>query len=612
MSILTVCRKELSEAQRLAQLGSWQWDSKADLVTWSDQLFRIAGRDPSSPAPRYKELRPLYTTESWERLQRAVEEALRTGTPYELDLEMVRPDGTTRWVCARGEAVRDAMGRITRLRGTVQDITERKQAAEKLHELGARLAHAHEELKKSEEKFFKAFRESPVALTITSAKDHSYLDVSESFEQWSGWSRDEVIGPTPFDIGIWVNPAERLEYVRRILAEGIVSNLEFRCRRKHGVEMVGLGSGELIEIGNEQWIISAVADITEHKQAEEALRESEERLRLAQWAAHIGTFDLDLRSGMDIWTPEMEALYGLPPGGFGGTLTAFENLLHPADRERIFALIRTMIGTGQPAEAEWRAVWPDGSVHWIAGRAQVFMGESGEPSRMLGVNMDITERKRAEEIISAMTGKLIEAQEEERTWIARELHDDINQRLALLAINLEGVKQNQPSSNDEMRSRIDEAQKQVQQIAYDIQALTYRLHPSKLEYLGLEAASAGFCRELSQLKDVVIDFHSESVPKDLPKEVSLCLFRVLQEALQNAVKHSGARHFQVSLGEGTNEVVLTVRDSGVGFDPEQTIKRGLGLTSMRERLKLVNGNLFINSQPKRGTTIQARVPQHPR
>ena len=112
--------------------------------------------------------------------------------------------------------------------------------------------------------------------------------------------------------------------------------------------------------------------------AVDKLRESEERLRLAQWAAHIGTFDLNLRTGVDIWQPETEALYGLPPGGFGGTLTAFEDLIHPNDRERVIELNKEMVRTGQPAEAEWRVVWPDGSVHWIPSRGQVFMNEAGE------------------------------------------------------------------------------------------------------------------------------------------------------------------------------------------------------------------------------------------
>jgi signal transduction histidine kinase len=208
---------------------------------------------------------------------------------------------------------------------------------------------------------------------------------------------------------------------------------------------------------------------------------------------------------------------------------------------------------------------------------------------------------------------LIEAQEEERTRLARELHDDINQRLALLVVKLQSLQQSLPASMIEIRHAIAEASDETEGLGNDIQALSHRLHSSKLEYLGLASAAGGFCRELSDRQGMEIEFHSEGIPKDLPREISLCLFRVLQEALQNAIKHSRSRHFHVSLSGGSSGVELTVHDSGIGFDPEDATRgSGLGLTSIRERLQLVNGKLFIDSQSQRGTTILARVPLSPK
>jgi signal transduction histidine kinase len=229
------------------------------------------------------------------------------------------------------------------------------------------------------------------------------------------------------------------------------------------------------------------------------------------------------------------------------------------------------------------------------------------------VHVDITERKRAEEALSTVNQRLIEAQEEERTRLARELHDDINQRVALLALKLQILQESLPAPVAEIRHAIAEASKDTEGLGGDIHALSHRLHSSKLEILGLATAAGGFCRELSDRIGIEIGFHSESIPKDLPREISLCLFRVLQEALQNAIKHSGSRDFQVSLSGGSSVVELTVRDSGIGFDPEDATRgNGLGLTSIRERLKLVNGKLFIDSQSQRGTTILARVPLSPK
>jgi signal transduction histidine kinase len=224
------------------------------------------------------------------------------------------------------------------------------------------------------------------------------------------------------------------------------------------------------------------------------------------------------------------------------------------------------------------------------------------------LKLEVAQRKLAEEALSIANRRLIEAHEEERSRIARELHDDINQRVALLAMQLDRMRHDLPASAADLKQGIGEAQKQISELGNDIQALSHRLHSSTLEYLGLTAACASFCRELSDRHGVAIDFDSTDIPKELPQEISVCLFRVLQEAIQNAMKHSRSRHLDVSLIGGLNEVHLTVRDFGIGFDPENGGKgHGLGVISMRERMKLVGGELSIESQPQLGTTIHARV-----
>ena len=223
--------------------------------------------------------------------------------------------------------------------------------------------------------------------------------------------------------------------------------------------------------------------------------------------------------------------------------------------------------------------------------------------------MDITDAKLAQEALADLGRKLIEAHEEERTWIARELHDDVNQRIALLAIELEQWNQQLPDAPVEFQDHIHHARQRLSDLAKDVQTLSHRLHSSKLEYLGLVAAANSFCKELSEQQKIEIDFNHVAMPHSVPKEISLCLFRVLQEALHNAVKHSGQRHFKVDLQRTSEEIKLTVTDLGVGFDQQDAInRRGLGLISMRERLQLVSGELTIESKPGGGTTLCARVP----
>jgi signal transduction histidine kinase len=198
---------------------------------------------------------------------------------------------------------------------------------------------------------------------------------------------------------------------------------------------------------------------------------------------------------------------------------------------------------------------------------------------VLGIAM-VTDLKQASEgekvpeRLSSMARRLFQAHDEERAAIARDLHDYID-RLLLLAMDLKSVSQ-----------EMDGAKRQIEDLVRDIQTLSRRLYYSKLEYLGLTAAAASFCKELSDEKNLEVEFESKGIPKELPKEISFCLFHVLREALQNATKHSGSWKFQVSLSVESDEINLTVSDSGVGFDPKEAPQgSGLGFHLMKERLK---------------------------
>jgi signal transduction histidine kinase len=236
-------------------------------------------------------------------------------------------------------------------------------------------------------------------------------------------------------------------------------------------------------------------------------------------------------------------------------------------------------------------------------------GSTGDIVGLRGTVQDITDRKRAEEALSNVNGRLLEAQEAERARIARDLHDDIGQRLALLAVTMAPSNDLSSDSQDAgARLSLDTFRKQLAEIATDVQALSHQLHPQHLVYVGLESAMRSFCRGITDQKGVPLDVHFADVPASIPPDVSLCLFRILQEALHNAVRHSRCEHLEVRLRGTGDTLELTVHDDGVGFDVEATYGFGLGLTSMRERLKLVGGELFIESQTSRGTMIRARTP----
>ena len=254
---------------------------------------------------------------------------------------------------------------------------------------------------------------------------------------------------------------------------------------------------------------------------------------------------------------------------------------------------------------EKRFTRKDGVQFW--GSVHVSMWKDGDEGSPLvfAFMEDITGRKLSELALASVSRRLIEAQEQERLRISRELHDDIAQRVAVLAMELGQL----PQDRSEDRGRIAELQRQTAEIGADIQSLSHELHSSKLELLGLATATKSFCHEFETQQKVKIDFRTDDLPTALPPDISLGLFRVLQESLRNAAKHSGVRHFEVRLWVASSEIHLTVSDSGVGFDTEAAkASPGLGLVSMEERLKMLNGTFSIESRPQHGTTIHARAP----
>jgi PAS domain S-box-containing protein len=825
---------EFNEAQRLAELGSWQWDPETDTVTWSEELYRLAGRDPSLPAVSYKDHPSLYTPESFDRLRHCVEEAMRSGAPYELDLEMLQPNGgPTRWVTARGEVCRDSSGRIAGLRGTVLDITERKRAQDslalfrrlidgsndaiqvidpetrrfldvnekacldlgysreellsmtadditagaqacdsssqaQLHsagsvvvegihrrkdgstfpvEVGVREVHLDrkykiavvrdvserkqvaEALEKSEESlrlaaegsqlgvwdwneiaqeltwdtttremfgapktgkvtlqtFYDALhpddlertkrewrhafeaglpyriemralradgrvrwihargrgyydasgtpiRMTGVVLDITERKraeeslslfrkliDDSndgievidpetfqFLDVNEKVCKVLGYSREELLSRTALDVDAAV--AFDASLVARIKAEMErrgYAIFESRHRRKDGTTLPVEVNLKHVQL-DRQYNVAIVRDISERKRAEEALLESEELLRLAVQAGKMFAYSWDVKSDKIVRSGESAEILGIDEHA---SLTGQQALaaVHPEDIEKLKSAIASLTPEKPYLQISYRVIRPNQKIIWMERNSCAHFDEQGKLVRMVGMIADATKRKLAEEALAGVSRKLIEAQEAERSRIARELHDDIGQRLALLSVTIQ--RASMASGPAELEGCLDELRREAGQVSADVQALSRHLHSATLEHLGMVAAMRGFCAELALQHEVEINFRHRDVPPDLPTDVSLCLFRVMQEGLHNAIKHSGVRRFEVEIYGTADTVELILHDDGVGFDPEAVATSpGLGLTSMRERLKLVDGELSICSKPEQGTTVHARAP----
>ncbi len=343
------------------------------------------------------------------------------------------------------------------------------------------------------------------------------------------------------------------------------------------------------------------------KHAEARRRESEDRFRLVANTAPV----LIWMSGTD-----KRCTY-FNQGWLGFTGRTLEDELgngwaegvHREDLQRCLETYTEAFDRRERFTMEYRLRRHDREYRWVLDIGVPRFNADGTFAGYIGSAIDVTDRKEAEQTLATVSGRLIEAQEEERHRIARELHDDISQRLALLSVELQGLTEVRPKSSAELRDRAEHLLERSSQISSDIHALSHRLHSSKLDYMGAVAAMAGFCSEMTAQTGREIDFEHTDVPRSLPQDISLCLFRVLQEGLRNAVKHSGAQHFKVELREMPGAILLLIRDSGAGFDPEAAMKNGgLGLISMRERVGLVKGTISITSKPLAGTEIRVHIP----
>jgi PAS domain S-box-containing protein len=384
---------------------------------------------------------------------------------------------------------------------------------------------------------------------------------------------------------------------------------EFRIRWPDGTVRWVAAKGKFYysRNGEPERMLGTETDITEHRQMEENLRESEERLRLAAEAGRMYAFEWNLATDVVVRSAESFQIVGTgaPMRTTGQQMLA---AVHPDDRASFTAASRQRTPENPICQLTYRMLRPDGSMIWVEETKRAFFDQQGRIVRIVGMVADATQRKLAEEALSNVSRKVVEAEEQQRSRIARDLHEDIGQRLALLAIELEQLKTGSSHQAD-VCSRIDTVWKQALEILNDVKASAHELHSPRLEYLGIAAVLRCFCKEFGERKNVAVAFKTEDLPGHVPPDISLCLFRVLQEALYNGIKHSGAQRLEVQMWATPREIHLTVSDSGAGFELEAAKNgRGLGLVSMKERLQLVKGTFSIDSQPLKGTTIHACVP----
>jgi len=362
----------------------WHWDLVTGERIWSDACAPLFGLTPGTTLS-YDEFINTLHPDDRDRTKEALKRALAEGAAYEVEYRVIWRDGTEHWIAAKGHADHNASGEALFIEGVAQDISERKRVEQALRD---------------REKQLSLITNNIPDLVAHVDRDMRYLFVNAWYERWFGIPATDILGrTTPELLG-----AENFQRVapyneRAFRGEHVI--FENLVKNAAGESLYGLVNlvPDFDSAGHVQGLFIVVHDITAQKRAEQALAEAEARLRLALQAGRVGTFDWDMLTGKIVWSQGHEELWGMAPGAFRGTYEDFDARVHPDERKGISRAIAQAIADRRVYRHEFRVVWPDGSIHWVAGQGEFSFDDAGQPTRMMGVVMDVSERKHAEDAL---------------------------------------------------------------------------------------------------------------------------------------------------------------------------------------------------------------------
>jgi PAS domain S-box-containing protein len=553
-----------------------------------------------------------------------------------------RADGSVQWVKWDVRPWRTTLGEIGGILIATEDITDQKKAEEAVC--------------KSEERLTLALAGGDLA-TWDWDIESGHVSFNERWARMREYEPSEIAphvnswtdGIHPDDLSVAKDTLDRY-----LTGQQATYECEMRVRTRSGGWRWILDRGKIsardIE-GRPIRMSGTELDITERKRTEEALRdaqarlqrwnaeleeavkvrtaelqESQQRLDLAQRAARIGSFDWNLHTGVNVWTPELEAMYGLKAGEFAGTQRAWEDFVHPDDRESAIAGVNHSLETGEPAEFEFRVVWQDGTIRWLLGRWQMFRANDGTPLRLTGVNLDITHRKKGEEELiqsqarlRALTTELNLAEQRERKRLAAELHDHLQQMLVLGKIQLSQAKR-QAGGMPGCADLIKKVEDLLSDALVYTRTLVADLSPPVLSEHGLVAGLHWLAESMRKRNQVVTVVTLGPAEIRLPEDQMALLFQSVRELLINSWKYAGTEQATVTLEQSDAALRIVVSDQGRGFDPAATaaaaatgipsggLSSKFGLFSIQERMRALSGSFDIQSTPGHGTRATLTLP----
>jgi PAS domain S-box-containing protein len=356
-----------------------------------------------------------------------------------------------------------------------------------------------------------------------------------------------------------------------------------------------------------------VTDITDRQRAEAALRESEERFQIVARTTSDAIWDFDLTT-KQVWRSETFArAFGYGVRDLKKTAQWWRRRVHPADRDAVIAKFHTVLNSRENLyTATYRFRRGDGSYAHVVSRALVIRDAQHKPLRAIGTMRDITEQMEAERARQELSRSILNAQEQERQRVARDLHDGVNQLLASAKYRLSSIVAHPAAGNGEVHDNVRQVRDLVEKAITEVRTISRNLRPSELDDLGLSAALRSLAHDFQKRTGIRSQFKSDAAacPPQMPKEVEMTLYRIAQEALNNVEKHSRATRMSMVLCCARHHVLLTLRDNGKGFTPRAASgdRSGWGLQNMAERAALLGGHFETVSAPNQGTKVTVRLP----
>jgi len=477
-----------------------------------------------------------------------------------------------------------------------------------------------EELLKRQAQIIDQIHDAVIAVDL----EQSVTSWNKGAEQLFGYSSEEALGK-PFS---FIYPKEYHEFfLQKVFAplkQKGNHSVEVQLKKQNGeiffahLALSLLRNPENTVVG----MIGYSQDITDRKKTEEALRSRETDLELALNAGQMGTWNWNMATDEATWSDQVPGLFGMRPENFGGTFNSYINCVHPDDRQQVMDAIENAISRQALYEMEHRCIWPDGTIHWLAGKGKVIWNDV-RPARLIGTVMDITERKEAEsqlEIAYAqlrtLAKSLVEAEEEERGRLSRELHDEFAQSLTGLTYSLARLGRQlgerfESSYTKFFEDDIRSMESLVNGMILSIRRIATGLRPSILDQLGLIAALHWLVRDFESRLKIPCQM---SISEDIAEQpfnstLSITIFRITQELLTNVARHACASTIAIEIATHSRHIVLTVHDNGRGITEEEAYNpKSFGLKGIRERVALLGGEFEIHGLPGEGTSVQARIP----